>query len=119
MVLTDHFQLGHDDIHDDGERQPEQQDRHREQANHPRNDWVRAHMCVAHADFTRQKVWAFTPSEVFSSLTFPSTVIRQPMVSLSPCATIFALDAGAVVVRVIDHGRLAPLTSWCCAPRSR
>ena len=38
-----------------------------------------ADMRVAHADFTKQKVWAFTPSEVLSSLTTPSTVMRQLM----------------------------------------
>src|ERR1700730_14902593 len=119
MVLTDHFQLGHDDVHDDGERQPEQQDRHREQANHPRDDRVRAEMRVAHADFTRQKVWAFTPSEDFSSLTWSFTVMRHPMASLSPCATTLALAAGAVGVIVIDHGRVVSLTSCGCASRSR
>ena len=59
---------------------------------------------VAHADFTKQKVWAFTPSEVLSSLTTPSTVMRQVMLLPSLCATMFGLAAGAVVVRVSSHG---------------
>ncbi len=86
------------------QRQPAQQDRHREQANEAGDHRVRADVCVAHADFTRQKVWAFTPSVVLSSLTTPSTVIRQVMLSPSLCATMFGLAAGAVVVRVSDHG---------------
>ena len=32
VCFADLFQLRHDDVQDDGERQPEQQDRHREQA---------------------------------------------------------------------------------------
>jgi hypothetical protein len=42
----------------------------------------------AHADFTKQKVWACTPVEVLSSLISSSTVTRQVMVSPSPCATM-------------------------------
>src|ERR1700722_2104129 len=119
VALANGFQLGYDDVHDDRQRQPQQQDRHRKQANHPRDDRVCADMGVAHADFTRQKVSAFTPSEDFSSLTTSSTVMRHPMVSLSPWATILALDAGAVVVRVTDHGREVSFTSCGCALRSR
>src|SRR5258705_6126715 len=97
--------MGYDDVHDDRQRQPAQQDRHREQPNHPGDGRVRADMCVAHADFTRQKVSACTPSEDFSSLTSSSTVMRHPMVSLSPWATILALEAGAVRVKGVDPGR--------------
>src|SRR5258705_10495123 len=111
--------MGYDDVHDDLQRQPVQQDRHGEQPNHPGDGRVRADMCVAHADFTRQKVSACTPSEDFSSLTSSSTVMRHPMVSLSPWATMLALDAGAVVVRAIDHGRVACFTSCGWALRTR
>ena len=80
---------------------------------------MRADMCVAHADFTKQKVWAFTPSVVLSSLTTPSTVIRQVMLLPSLCATMFGLAAGAVVVRVSDHGSVA-FSAFCgWASRSR
>src|SRR5262249_33692768 len=58
----------------------------------------------AHADFTKQKVWAFTPSEVLSSLTTPSTLMRQLMLLPSLCAMMFGLAAGAVVVSVSSHG---------------
>ena len=63
-------------------------------------------------DFTKQKVWAFKPVVVFSSLTTPSTVMRQLMLSPSPCATMFGLAAGAVVVRSSDHGSEAS-TAFC------
>ena len=63
-------------------------------------------------DFTKQKVWAFKPSVVLSSLTTPSTVMRQVMLSPSPCATMFGLAAGAVVVRVSDHGKVAFSAFW-------
>src|ERR1700722_11285291 len=73
----------------------------------------------AHADFTRQKVWAFTPSVVLSSLTSPSTVMRQVMVAPSLWAMMFGLAAGAVVVRVSDHGN-GVFSAFCgCASRSR
>ena len=104
MRLADHFQLRRDDVYQHRQRQPAQQDRHREEPDEPRDHRVRADMRVAHADFTRQKVWALRPSVVFSFFTTPSTVIRQLMVSPSPCATMLGLAAGAVVVSVSDHG---------------
>ena len=65
---------------------------------------MRADVGIGHADFTRQKVWALRPSDLFSFFTTPSTVIRQLMLSPSPCATMLGLAAGAVVVSVSDHG---------------
>jgi hypothetical protein len=73
---------------------------------------VRADVCIAHADFTKQKVCAFTPSVVLSSLTTPSTVIRQEIEPPSLWATMFGLAAGAVVVRVSVHGNGTP-TAFC------
>ncbi len=46
------------------------------------------------------------------SLTSPLTMIRQPMVSPSPCATTLPRRAAWVVVIVYDQGRGASLT--CC-----
>jgi len=59
-------------------------------------------MSACHADFTRQKVSAFAPSEDFDLYDVVDDE-RPPMVSLSPLCHDVAFDAGAVVVRVIDH----------------
>jgi len=69
--LADHLKLRHDDVDDDGQP-PTKPSKigNREQANEAGDHRVRADVCVAHADFTKQKVWAFKgPSEVLSSLT--------------------------------------------------
>src|SRR4029077_5245930 len=117
--LADHLKLRDDDVHDAGHRQPTQQDWHREQADEAGDHRVRADVCVAHADFTKQKVWAFKPSEVLSSLTTPSTVMRQVMVSPSLWAMMFGLAAGAVVVSVSVHGK-GVFSAFCgCESRSR
>ena len=68
---------------------------------------VRA-MFVAHAAFSRQKVKAFTSCVIFSALTAPSTMMRQPMLSLSPCATTLPTAVAAVIANSNDHGKRAP-----------
>ena len=68
-------------------------------------------MAVNDAKLT-QYVKAFTSCETFSDLTVPSTMMRQPMVSVSPCATTFPTMDGSVVDRSIDHGSVTALT--CC-----
>src|SRR6185312_2878656 len=67
---------------------------------------------VAHADFTRQKIWGLTPSEFRSSRTTPSTVMRQPIRLPSPCTMMLALTDGSVVETVKVHGSAAALI-WC------
>src|SRR5215471_1723352 len=91
MRLADLLQLRGDDVHDHDDRDPAQEDRHREQPDETRDHRMGADVRVAHADFTKQKVWAFTPSEVLSSLTTPSTVMRQVMLLPSLCAMMFGL----------------------------
>src|SRR5258705_9240719 len=119
MRLADLFQLRDDGVDDHDECDPPEKDRHREQADEARDHRMRADVGVAHADFTRQKVWAFTPSVVLWSLTTPSTVIRQEIEPPSLWATMFGLAAGAVVVRTSDHGNGTP-TAFCgWASRSR
>ncbi len=73
----------------------------------------------AHADFTKQKVWAFKPSVVLSSFSSSSTKMRQVMVLPSPWATMLGAADGSVVSKVSDHGRAAPSTRWGLASRSR
>ena len=43
----------------------------------------------AHAAFNRQKIKAVTLCEIVSTLITPSTAMRQPEPSLSPCAIMF------------------------------
>ena len=70
-----------------------------------------AQLMVAHAFFSLQKVNALASCVIFSALTTPSTRMRQPMLSLSPCATILSTAVAAVVANVNDHGKRAPSTS--------
>ena len=67
----------------------------------PRYEWWRGvfvvRVFVAHAAFSRQEVKALTSCVIFSALTSPSTVMRQPMLSLSPCATILPKAEAAVI----------------------
>src|ERR1700724_3478088 len=116
MVFLDLFQWGDADSHDDGDSQPRQDDGHRKSMDRPRYEWWRgvfvAHVFVAHAAFSRQKVKAVTSCVVFSALSSWSTQMRQPILSLSPCATMFPTIAGRVVAMSNDHGRRTPST--CC-----
>src|ERR1700730_11356680 len=120
MVFLDLFQWGDADSHDDGDSQPRQDDGHRKSMDRPRYEWWRgvfvAHVFVAHAAFSRQEVKAFTWFDIRSALTSPSTMMRQPMLSLSPCATILPTTAALLNANSTDHGRLAPLT--CCGSAS-
>src|ERR1700737_1705058 len=115
MVFLDLFQWGDADSHDDGDGQPPQDEEHQKSMDRPRYEWWRgvffAHVFVAHAAFSRQVVNACTSFDIRSALTSPSTTMRQPMLSLSPCATIFPMTAALLNANSTDHGRLAPLTS--------
>ena len=109
MQLADYLELRGDHIHQDGDRDPEQDDRYREYAETMGHDgpfyvFGRSVRGIGHADFTRQYVWALTPLADCSSRTIPFTVTRHPIWSLSPCAMRLALTAGNVVDKVIDHG---------------
>src|SRR5271163_2985437 len=116
MLFLDLLQWGDADTHDDGDRQPRQDDEHRKSMDRPRYEWWRgvfvAHVFVAHAAFSTQKVKAFTSCVIFSALTTPSTRMRQPMLSPSPCAAIFATAVAAELANSNDHGKRAP--SRCC-----
>src|ERR1700745_2710579 len=104
MCFADDFQSRNDDVHENSHKDPGQNDRHREPADHVWDKWpvaalgapwplnldrpgglgvfgadVALAVQVAHADFTRQKVWALWPSAFFSSRPTPSTVMRQPI----------------------------------------
>src|ERR1700733_12168239 len=115
MLFFDLFQWGDTNIYDDGDRQPRQDDGHRKSMDRPRYEWWRgvfvAYVFIAHAAFSRQKVNAFTSFDIRSALTSPSTTMRQPMLSLSPCATTFPTTAVWVIANFNDHGRRAPLTT--------
>src|SRR6185295_15780051 len=105
--------------------------RHRHGADEPRDQWPLRMPggregvggCVgrrrAHADFTKQNVWAFKPLDVLSSLTSSSTVIRHVIELPSPCATMFGAADGAVVCKVSDHGSAAPSARCGLASRPR
>ena len=67
-------------------------------------------LMVAHAPFRTQEVKALTSFATFSALTTPSTVMRQPMLSLSPCATTLPMDAAVVIANSNDHGRRDPVS---------
>src|ERR1700729_4205118 len=123
MLFLDLLQWGDADTDDDGDRQPRQDDGHRKSMDRPRCEWWRGvfvtQVFVAHAAFSVQKVNAFTSFDNRSALTSPSTTMRQPMLSLSPCATIFPTTAAWVNANFNDHGRLAPLTNRGSPPTSK
>src|ERR1700688_614309 len=112
MLFLDLLQRGDTDTHDDRDRQPRQDDGHRKSMDRPRYEWWRgvlvAHVFVAHAAFSRQKVKACTSCVIFSALTTPSTRMRQLMLSLSPCATTLPTDVAEVIGNSNDHGKRAP-----------
>src|SRR5271163_4620914 len=109
MLFLDLLQWGDADTHDDGDRQPRQDDGHRKSMDRPRYEWWRgvfvAYVFIAHAAFSRQKVNACTSFDIRSALTSPSTTMRQPMLSLSPCATILAVAEASVIANFNDHGK--------------
>ena len=111
VQLTDYLELRGDHIHEDGDHDPEQDDRHRQDAEHVGEDGSLLlagglGRCgrVSHADFTRQYVCALTPLADCSSRTVPFTVTLQLIWSPSVCAMRLALTAGNVVDNVVDHG---------------
>src|ERR1700754_806439 len=113
MVSLNLLERRHGDGNDYGDCQPRQNDEHRETMDCPRNSWSRdvllVYLLIAHADFSRQEVKAFTWLETFSVLTLPSTRMRHPMSSLSPCATTLPTAAEfALIAKSNDHGRLTP-----------
>src|ERR1700722_1463866 len=115
MLFLDLLQWWDADTHDDRDCQPRQDDGHRKSLDRPRCEWWRGvfvtHVFVAHAAFSKQKVNAFTSFDTRSALTSPSTTMRQPMLSLSPCATTFPTTPFWVIANFNDHGRRAPLTT--------
>ncbi len=132
MRLADHFEGGDQDVHQDGDHYPAQDDRDRKDADRVGEVGAVAALGlrqaasadraggfvvfgasgagiglvvhIAHADFTRQKVWALWPSEFWLSRTTPSTVILQLIVGPLLCAMMLALTEGNVVEIVVDHG---------------
>ena len=68
MLSLDLLQRGNTDSDNDGDRQPRQDDERRKPMDRPRYPWSRellfAYVFVAHADFSRQEVKAFTWLEV-------------------------------------------------------
>src|SRR5271154_2965428 len=111
MLLLDLLKLGDTDSHDDGDRQPRQDDGHRQSTDHPRYEWPTVgQLMVAHFSLSKQEVKALTSFDICSALTSPSTRMRQPMLSLSPCATILPTAVASVLANSTDHGKRAPLT---------
>src|SRR6185295_1404079 len=112
MLSLHLLERGDTDGHNDRDRQPRQDDERRKSMDRPRYQWTRGvlfpYVFVAHADFSRQDVKAFTPSEILSALTSSSTMMRQPMPSLSPCATTLPTADVSAIANCNDHGRLAP-----------
>src|SRR5271155_3340869 len=123
MLFLDLLQWGDADTDDDGDRQPRQDDGHRKSMDRPRYEWWRGvfvvYVFVPHAAFSRQKVNALTSCVIFSALTSPSTVMRQPMLALSPCATILPTVDASVMANFNDHGKRAPWTCWGAASTSK
>src|SRR6478672_10858172 len=112
MFFLDLLQWGDSGIHDDGDRQPGEDDGHRKSVDSARYQWLTVvSLMVAHAAFNRQEVKALTSCVViFSAFTSLSTTMRQPILSLSPCAAILPMLAAAVIANSSDHGRLTPST---------
>src|ERR1700729_2853971 len=123
MLFLDLLQWGDADTDDDGDRQPRQDDGHRKSMDRPRYEWWRGvfvvRVFVAHAAFSRQKVKALTSCVIFSALTSLSTVIRQPMLALSPCATILSTADASTMAKFTDHGKRALATCWGTALTSK
>src|ERR1700739_3951718 len=113
MLLLDLVQWRDADTQDDDDRQPRQDDGQRKSMDRPRYQWrTVVQLMVAHAAFSRQEVKALTSCVTFSALTTPPPMMRQPILSLSPCAAILPMDAAPVIANSNDHGRLTPST--CC-----
>src|SRR5277367_6105536 len=111
MLLLDLLKLGDTDSHDDGDRQPRQDDRHRQSTDHPRYEWPTVGQpMIAHEDFSLQEIKALTSFDIRSVLTSPSTRMRQPMLSLSPCAATPPTAVASVLAKSTDHGKRAPTT---------
>ncbi len=86
VQLADDLELRGDHVDENGDDDPEQDDRQRkdaDQAGHERPlrrpGGLRLGDGVGHADFTRQYVWALTPLADCSSRTVPFTVTRHPI----------------------------------------
>src|ERR1700752_351665 len=108
MRSLDLLQRRDADTHADGEPQPRQDDRHRQAADRPRNNRSTVvQLMVAHESFSAQKVDALVSCAIRSALTAPSTTMRHPMTSLSPCATTFPTDVASVIAKVNDQGKRA------------
>ena len=87
----------------------------------PRYKWLTiAQLMVTHASFKVQEINALASCVVVrSALTTPSTKMRQPMLSLSPCATTSCTAVAALVANVTDHGKRAPTTRCGSASTSK
>src|SRR5208337_457266 len=100
MLLRHLVQWWEEDAEHDDKSHPGQDDQRRELMHRARENRHVRQPCgpvVGHADFTMQKVCARTPSADLSSLTTSLTMMRQPIWSLSPCATTLTLTEGSVV----------------------
>src|SRR5574337_475556 len=103
VLLGNHFELGNEGVHRDGEHHPENDDRYREDAQHVREERPfrlgrYVFLCGGcHPDFTRQKVWALPPTARRSSKTRLSILIRQPISLLLPCTIMLPITAGSTV----------------------
>src|SRR6478609_2171826 len=96
-----------EDGQDSYDRQPRQNDQHRESTDRPcHHRWPTVvQLMVAHAAFSMQLVKVLTACCLMvSDLTTLSTNMRQPRQSLSPCAAILPTPAAAVIGNSNDHG---------------
>src|SRR6478752_4261482 len=106
MGLFDLLKRRDKDGQDSYDRQPRQNDEHRESTDRPRHGWPPVvQLMVAHAAFSMQLVKVLTACCLMvSDLTTLSTNMRQPRLSLSPCAAILPTPAAAVIGNSNDHG---------------
>src|ERR1700761_2787277 len=107
MVARHLLQRRNGEANDHGDRQPPENDGHRQPADHSRRERTRGmlvtEVVAGHVPLTRQYVNAFTSFEILSALTRPSTKIRQPILALSPCTTTLPTTAGLFAVICMDH----------------
>src|ERR1700729_2683141 len=111
MLFLDLLQRGEANSHDDGYRQPCQDNGHRQSMDRARHERPAiGQLMVAHSSFNLQDANALASCVIFCALTTPSTKMRQPRLSLVPCAATPARAVASVLANSTDHGRGASST---------
>src|ERR1700722_433326 len=120
MLFLDLLQRGEADSHQDGDRQPRQDNWQRQSMDRARYEWLAVgQLMVAHSSFSLQEVNALASCVIFCALTTPSTKMRQPRLSPVPCAATPAMAVASVLANSTDHGRRASSTRRGSASTSK